>query len=150
MYARSSIAAVAALFTMLILVPSVGADQVFHTQQIELMPVNGAPLRSGFVVDIHANGPRIAALERYVLSGAAPNTTYQVQLQLYGNATCSGGAVAVPIPTASLSTNTSGNAQASWTFLPSDIPESLHNTTIYLVWQVLTGGGVAYQTSCIA
>src|SRR5579859_2890748 len=33
----------------------VRADSTFHTEQISLMAVNGAPLQSGFVVDIHTN-----------------------------------------------------------------------------------------------
>ncbi len=45
------------------------ADQVYHTQQIALAPVGGAPLRTGFVVNVHADGPRVFALERYALNG---------------------------------------------------------------------------------
>ena len=33
------------------------ADQVYHTERLELVPVGGAPLQSGFVVNIHPNGP---------------------------------------------------------------------------------------------
>jgi hypothetical protein len=145
---RPRIAAAAALVALLLLVPSVGADQVFHTQRIDLIPVGDAALRTGFVVDVHVNGPQVNALERYVLNGAAPNTTYQVRLLVYGNATCSGNSAIVP--TATLATNASGNAEGSWRFVPSDIPETLHGTTIYIVWQLLRDGQVTYHTACIA
>jgi hypothetical protein len=133
---------------MLSLAPSVVADQTFHTQQIALMPVDGAPLRTGFVVDVHANGPQVAALERYVLTGAAPDASYQVQLRIFGNGTCSGSPFLV-IPTATLVTNVSGNAEGSFVFPPNGGPP----TTIFIVWQVLrqapTGSQLAYQTACI-
>jgi hypothetical protein len=38
-------------------IPQVAADQTFHTERIPLMGVSDAPLHSGFVVDVHANGP---------------------------------------------------------------------------------------------
>ena len=147
MRAPALVAAATALVAMLILVPSAGADQAFHTQRIALSPVGNAPLRTGFVVDIHANGPQVNSLERYVLNGAAPDTAYHVQLLVFGNPSCTGGFVVVP--TASFVTNTSGNGQGSFTFVPSDIPPNLHGTTIFIVWQVLTGGSVAYHTTCI-
>jgi hypothetical protein len=142
------LATVTALAAMLILVPSAGADQTFHTQRIPLVPVGSAPLRTGFVVDVHANGPQISSLERYVLNGAAPSTAYHVQLLIYSNASCSGGFIVVP--TASFVTNRSGNSEGSWTFVPSDIPPNLHGTIIFIVWQVLAGDTVAYHTACIA
>ena len=40
-------------------------------------------LRSGQVVDIHANGPQIGALERYEINGARANTSYEVKLELW-------------------------------------------------------------------
>jgi hypothetical protein len=49
----------------------------------ELVPVSDAPLQSGFVVNIHPNGPVIFAHEIYQLNGAAPSTTYQVMLMVY-------------------------------------------------------------------
>jgi hypothetical protein len=150
MHGRSIAAVAAALVVMHTVAPIVGADQTFHTQHIALTPVGSAPLRTGFVVDIHANGPEINSLERYVLNGAAPEATYQVQLLVYRNSICTGPQLGV-VKTASLVTNGSGNAEGSWTFVPSDISPSLHGTTIGIVWEVLSGRQrVAYQTSCIA
>ena len=39
------------------------ADAVYHSHHYALSSVNGAPLRSGFVENIHVNGPNIAAHE---------------------------------------------------------------------------------------
>ena len=47
------------------------ADAVYHSEHMELKPVAGAPLRSGFVQNIHANGPKVYARERYVLNGSS-------------------------------------------------------------------------------
>src|SRR6266542_5790344 len=87
-----------------------GADAVYPSQHILLHPVGDAPLRSGFVENIHANGPNVYAHEVYVLNGALPNTTYGVTLLLHPNdPTCSGAALAVP--TATLTTGVSGNGR---------------------------------------
>jgi hypothetical protein len=52
------------------------ADAVYHTQHMALEPVGNAPLRSGFVQNIKANGATIYAHEVYVLIGAAPRTAW--------------------------------------------------------------------------
>jgi hypothetical protein len=139
------IAATAALLAMLTLVPGAGADQTFHTQRIALMRVAAAP-GTGFVVDVHVNGPQIYALERYVLIGAAPSTTYQVQLLIYGTTSCTENSLLTTIPTAALVTNLSGNGEARWTFRPSP---TIQPGRVGIVWQVLAGDQVAYQTACI-
>src|SRR6266567_5809192 len=80
---RHGIALVALVLGMLPLVASTAAaDQYFHTSHAELTPIGSAPLQSGFVNDIHANGGTIGAEERYVLNGAMPDTTYSVALHL--------------------------------------------------------------------
>jgi hypothetical protein len=58
----------------LALAPAAGADRVYHSEHMTLTPVDTAPLRSGFVQNVHANGPNVYAHEIYVLSGALPNT----------------------------------------------------------------------------
>ena len=89
------------------------ADSVYPSQHIALTPVGGAPLAMGFVENIHANGPRVFALERYVLVGAAPSTEYQVTIQIYGDpgATVSLGA----LPTIAFKTNGVGNGVGRFT-----------------------------------
>ena len=120
------------------------ADGVYHSQHIALVPVGDSPLRSGFVENIHTNGPQIFALERYVLLGAAPSTEYQVTIQIYGDpdATASLGAM----PTIAFRTNGVGNGVGRFTLPLSGVPEAFHGLTIYLVWELTTSGAVAYKT----
>ena len=67
------------------------ADRVYHSGHYDLAALDAAPLRNGFVENIHANGPTVYAHEQYVLNGATPNTTYQVVLMVFpGDTTCSG------------------------------------------------------------
>jgi hypothetical protein len=54
---------------------SAWGDAVYRSRHIALRPVGSAPLRSGFVENIHANGPTVYAMERYALVGAAPAAT---------------------------------------------------------------------------
>jgi hypothetical protein len=131
-------------------VPQVSADQTFHTEQIPLTSVSGAPLHSGFVVDIHANGPQIFALERYVLAGAAPSAAYQVNSLIFLTNTACTGAPFVS-PDTRLQTDVAGNGEAGIVITPAQIPASVHNTVISIIWQVvnLGTGAVDYETSCI-
>lgn len=120
------------------------ADAVYPSQHIPLAAADGAPLTTGFVQNIHANGPTIFAQERYVLVGAAPSTEYQVTIQIYGDsgATVSLGAMS----TISFSTNAVGNGVGRFTLPLSGVPEAFHGLTIYLVWELAAGGSVAYET----
>ena len=130
------------------LVPTASADQVYHTERLELKPVDKAPLRSGFVVNIHQNGPNIFAHEVYQLNGAAALTTYQVKLLGYlGNTTCLGVPDLV-IPTAVLVTNKSGNGKAEVVFTPEGV-EGLHGLVIGVKWQVwMNDLTLDYETRC--
>lgn len=120
------------------------ADSVYPSQHIPLSPAAGAPLAMGFVENIHVNGPRIFALERYVLVGAAPSTEYQVTIKIYGDpdATMPAGA----LPTVAFSTNGVGNGVGRFTLPLSGVDEALHGQTLYLVWELSAGGAVAYHT----
>jgi len=105
------------------------ADSVYHSAHYNLTAVNAAPLRSGFVENIHANGPIVYAHEQYVLNGAAPNTTYHVVLMIFpGDTTCS-GTPAVTIPTATIHTNAAGNGVAYHVFTPADA-DGLRGATV--------------------
>lgn len=131
-----------------LLLPDVAAgDAVYHSQHVRLHPVAGAPLRSGFVENIHPNGPTVYAHEVYVLNGAQANTSYQVTLLLFPFSTdCSAEPVA--IPTATLSTNGSGNGKAQVFFRPTDIGPPLTGASHGLIWQLTAGGAVVYETNC--
>ena len=142
---RFLVLAVVSAAALLALATPALADQAFHTLKAPLSAVGNAPLHSGWVSDSHANGPIIGAHEEYHVNGASPNTTYQVVIQFYpGVAGCPGGAVA--IPTASCSTNASGNGNADH-FFPGGPPAPV--TTNSAIWQLVGPGNVvAYQTDC--
>jgi hypothetical protein len=128
--------------------PAATADRFYHSQHIPLEPVGDSPLRSGFVENIHANGPNVYGHEIYHLSGAAPNTIYQVTLLLFPfDPSCSAAPVAVP--TAQLRTNGAGNGNANFFFRPSDVPPEIRNATHGIRWTVASAGS-AYETSCSA
>jgi hypothetical protein len=123
-----------------------GADKLYHTDQIALVPVDGAPLKAGHVVNIHPNGPQIFARERYVLIGAEPSSTYQVNLLVYPfEPECDGDAVV--IPTAELETNAVGNGTAQVVLRPTDVGEPLHNNTHGVAWEVLLEGETVYKAA---
>jgi hypothetical protein len=141
---------VAVIASMLIglLAVDAAADRVYHSEQIALAPVGGSPLRTGFVENIHANGPQIFAMERYVLNGAAPNTTYDVALHIsVADPTCS--SVDAVLPTATVTTGPVGNGVGMVT-LPPSAADGLHGLTIHIVWVVSAGGSSAYETACTA
>jgi hypothetical protein len=142
---RILVLAVVSAAALLALTTTARADQAFHTLKAPLSAVGNAPLHSGWVSDSHANGPIIGAHEEYHVNGASPNTTYQVVIQFYPGVTgCSGGAVA--IPTASFTTNASGNGNANWVF-PGGPPAPITQNSA--IWQLVGPGNVvAYQTDC--
>jgi hypothetical protein len=138
--ATASIAALAAL-------PGMAAgDAVYHTQHMALEPVGNAPLRSGFVQNIKANGPTIYAHEVYVLTGAAPRASYTVTNHFFEGSTCAG--TEFPTDTALLRTNRAGNGRADVFFLPADVVglEGIHG----VLWTVQNAGDddPVYQTGC--
>ena len=127
--------------------PTAQADQVFHTTQYPLSSVADGSVH-GWVIDIHAQGPRIYAQERYLLRDVSPGQTYVMNLYAYADADCSDLVVSVP-GTATLTANVSGNAHAGTTFDPAAV-EGLPRTTYHLRWQVTDNtGAVVYETACV-
>ena len=123
------------------------ADSGYHSAHLALAPVAGAPLISGFVENIHANGPNVYAHEIYQVAGAAPNTTYQVVLSIWtANTTCSGSPT-LQLPTATLTTNQAGNGRADVFFTPADA-DGLRGLTVSARWSLLKGATPTYATGC--
>lgn len=121
------------------------ADGGYHSEHITLTPIGESPLRSGFVENIHAEGPNIYAHEQYVLNGAEPNTTYTVHLTAFLDpGTCS--QVAFAADTATIYTNAAGNGTAYHVFTPADA-DGLRGFTVGGMWTV-SGGTSAYTTEC--
>lgn len=140
---------VAMVFILALNAQAAFADQAYHSDHIALTPIGGAPLRSGFVENIHANGPTIYAHEVYVLNGATPDSKYQVMLNGYlSSATCS-GTPDLMIPTAEVLTSVAGNGKAQAFFHPSDV-EGLHGMTVHIVWTLTRAGASqpSYETGC--
>jgi hypothetical protein len=139
---RSLLAATA---LVLALTPAALADAVYHSSHIALMPVGSAPLRTGFVENIHANGPNVFAHEEYVLNGAMPKTSYTVTIHVFASSGCMNALF--NLDTATLTTNAAGNGTAEKVFTPADVG-SLANSTIYAYWTVSMGGSITYMTAC--
>jgi hypothetical protein len=133
----------------LVVVPGAAADDVYHSEHMPLEPVGSAPLRTGFVENIHAEGPAIYAQEIYVLNGAAPNTDYEVHLVAYAfDPVCEGAPTDFGF--APLTTNRAGNGQAKRVFRPNDVPAELRDATHGIRWEVRTAGTTVYETQCTA
>jgi hypothetical protein len=121
-FGRNTLAAAASIAALAALPPVAAGDAVYHTQHMKLEPVGDAPLRSGFVQNIKANGPIIYAHEIYVLNGAAPRATYTVTNHFFvGDSHCADPMKESPFDTAVLTTNRSGNARADLVLAPADI-----------------------------
>lgn len=136
-----------ALLAGLAAVSAVQADAVYHSDHIRLMPVDSAPLRSGFVENIHTSGPINYAHEVYALNGAEPNTTYEVHLFAYAfDPDCSGEPM--DFGGEELTTNRAGNGVAQRLFLPADLVPEFRNATHGIIWEVQLNGETMYATDC--
>ena len=131
------------------------ADQSFHTTRLPLSLTEegvaaGQPtLRAGQVVDIHANGPTVFAIEQYLLNGAEPNTEYQVFLSFYWDTSCASASdYDFVLPGVTLTTDAHGDAYGQARNTPADIPPILHNTDWGIVWTFFDGALAAYSTAC--
>jgi hypothetical protein len=144
---RAAGIAAASLAALGALAPSAAADAVYHTQHMELEAVGEAPLRSGFVQNIKANGPTIYAHELYVMNGAAPRASYTVTNHFFfEDALCAEDVNDFPTDTA-LRTNRAGNGRADVFFAPADVAglEGVHG----VLWTVQNAAGeVVYRTRC--
>ena len=141
---KSLVAMVATALALLSGVGPASADQLYHSSHYAFAAVDGAPLRTGFVENIHPDGPTVFAHEQYVVNGALPNTTYQVWLTAT-DPTCS--TVLFAMQTATITTNAAGNGTALHVFTPDDAT-GLHGLTIGATWTLTTGGPPAYSTQC--
>jgi hypothetical protein len=128
-------------------VAPVGADPVYHTAHIALEPVGSAPLSSGFVQNIHANGPNVYAHEIYELNGAEPNTSYEVAVSIWATNTSCSGEPTLQIPTAEVRSNAAGNGLADAVVTPTDA-DGLRGLTVSASWTLWNGTTATYATDC--
>ncbi len=126
------------------------ADRVYHSERLPFFltaagATDGHPeLRSGHVVNIHPNGPVVGALERYMVSGASPNTDYEVLLKLFFDQCGTSFFEAV---TATMTTNGNGVAHEGASFTPADLV-GLSGLTVQVHWKLVDGSVEAYTTDC--
>jgi hypothetical protein len=144
------LSAAAAAFAALAPLPA-AADRVYHSEHLKLTPVAGAPLRSGFVENIKAEGPQVYAHEIFVLNGAMPRTTYMVSRNLFPfDPDCSGENGVFTSAVGNLSTNAAGNARDDTKVIPEEVAgfEGVHGVR----WTVVQNstGALVYRTACTA
>jgi hypothetical protein len=140
--------AMAAIVVLMVAAPA-AADQAHHTTRSTFHAVGDAPLRSGVIVNIHADGPNVFAHEVYTLNGAVPTTTFQVVAHVYFVDLSCGGDPNVSLPIGELTTNRAGNA-AGDIVLSLEAANALgfRNGTGADRWEILLDGEVVYASDC--
>lgn len=127
----------------------VAADQVHHTTRSAFHAAGDAPLRSGFIANIHANGPNVFAHEVYALNGAMPDTTFQVVAHVYIDDLSCGGDPYVSLPIGEITTNRAGNATDDIVLsLETANALGFRNGTGADRWEILLDGEVIYASDC--
>jgi hypothetical protein len=141
---RRALALVVSAIAFAVVVPSAAADSVYHTEHLALRPVGDAPLRSGFVMNIKAEGPVVYAHEVYVLNGAVPNETYTVTNNFhYLDPECVDNVF--PFDTAAMTTGPAGDARAEAKFAPADVAGFQGVSGVF--WTLRDSHGIiVYQT----
>jgi hypothetical protein len=137
----------AALLAVAVLAPSAAADRVYHSEHLDLVPVGGATLRSGFVENVKAEGPQVYAHEIYVLNGAVPNADYRVTRDFFFQDPGCNGNLVFHTDVATLRTNPSGNARGGIVVTPGEVVgfQGVHGVR----WTVRdAAGAVVYRTAC--
>jgi hypothetical protein len=144
-----ALAVAASATAVAVLTPIATADAVYHTERLELAPVAGAPLRSGFVVNSKAEGPRVYARETFVLNGAAPNAAYTFKRNFFfRDCGCKGDPSLTPV--ARLETNAAGNVKGDLVIVPDEVPPPYRGKHGVL-WTVEDAAGtIVYHTACTA
>lgn len=133
---------VSVLVAVLALGPAVtaSADNVYHSERLEFVGADAD--FHGQVINIHPNGVVNGALERYQVIGAAPQTSYDVWIQV-----CSVGGFADFIRTAGIVTDRRGNGHARAKFTPAELAP-FAGATISIRWVLKTDGVITYTTAC--
>lgn len=128
------------------------ADRAYHTHRIPITAsgLDGHPeLKAGAVVNIHAEGPNVYAVERYMLNGAAPDTAYWIVIQIWFDPACE-VVMFDELPTMPLVTDANGNASGMLVFTPEDmvgLPKGPVNARVSLRVGA-PDGPEAYGTAC--
>jgi hypothetical protein len=146
---RTTVLSAAAFAMGAILTPvAATADATYHSTHILLSPAPGTSSGSGFVENIHPNGPQVYAHEQYHLQHAVPRTEYTVTLHIYGPDTTCSQAVPVDLEAAVLTTNAVGNASGSHVFTPADAAALPKGVPLGIIWTISADGGTSYASGC--
>jgi hypothetical protein len=147
-----TVAAVASALAVAAPASLAAADMVYHSEHLKLTPVVGsAPLRSGFVENIKAEGPQVYAHEIFVLGGALAQQDYTVSRNLFPfDPGCNGENGVFTSKVADLHTNAAGNARGDTKVTPEEVAgfEGVHGVR----WTVVLNatGALVYRTACTA
>lgn len=147
---RWHLAVVAVVAAVAVLAPTASADAVYHTEHLPLTPVAGAPLRTGFVQNIKANGQSVYAHELFHVTGADLRARYTVTRNFFlfdtGCDDEHGTVFASLVGT--VVTNAAGNGADDVLVRPEEIPAFLvgdHGVR----WTVTdASGAIRYETTC--
>ena len=129
-------------------VGGVAADAVYHSERLAFEPVLDAA-GSGWVENIHPNGPKVFAAELYGLRAAEPNATYTIWLIIDSSElACDFESLAIPMA-AALETNTAGNGTtpADFFFTPQGVPTCLRNASFPIHWEATLAGSLTHVTN---
>jgi hypothetical protein len=144
-----ALALIAFTVPVAVLVPLAVADSVYHSEHLALTPVGAAPLRSGFVENIKAQGPQVYAHEIVVLNGAVADSTYTATRRFFFLDPECDGALVFSSDIATLVTNAGGDARGD-VFVAPEEAEGLAGVH-GVMWTVEnSAGAVVYRTTCTA
>jgi hypothetical protein len=125
------------------------ADMVYHSERLPFLAtgVDGHPvLRSGFIVNVHPDGPVVGAIQRYTVQGARPNTEYNIIETIFEGCSAGSGQL-LSLPRGTLTTDSHGNGYAEFVISAEELaPYS--GLTIGASWTLEDGSLVAYRTPC--
>ena len=128
---------------------TLAAAAPFPALHLELQPVGGEPLQSGFVEIIHPEGPQVYAHHVYVVSGARSTTSYDVVISIWKSSLACAGAPDLVLPVAVVRTNEAGNGRADAVFDPGLLAAlGLRGLTIGGNVTLLRAGTPAYTNGC--
>ncbi len=146
---RRGLALIGSVVALATFAPLAAGDAVYHTEHLALKPVGDAPLRSGFVQNIKANGPEIYAHELYVLNGAVASASYTATRRFFFQDPECDGNLVFSSDLATLKTDPAGNARADLFVTPAEAAglAGVHG----VIWTVKDSAGVVrYATTCTA
>lgn len=149
---RRVVAIVMAAGLFLLALPATAQSQPaidVNRTQYESAGLDGhSVLRNGGVLDL-TFGRQLGALEIHRVNGAAPNTDYLLEADIFVATACADDDPfgAFPVVEGTLSTNARGNGQFKIRF-PGEAFD-IAPDTFWVRWHLTADGAAAYQTSCV-